>query len=170
MKKLAIVFIGLFLMAFSMNVNAQDGNTSNASAVANADIVAPLTITNNLSLEFGEIIKDNTANGSVVITASATPTRTPTNVTFMPNDLWRPAQFTIVGEEDELYSINLPNVTLDGPGDDDLTIQTSMNANPANNVLTGGQKTLYVGGTMAVNADQTPGEYTGSFTVTVTYE
>ncbi len=106
----------------------------------------------------------------VTITPAATSVRTATDfITFMPNDVWRPAKFTIVGEADEIYGISLPNVTLTGPGDN-LTITTTMNLLTSNNTLTDGTDDLYVGGTMAVDADQVPGEYTGNFTVTVTYE
>jgi len=70
MKKLAIIFIGLFLMTFAFqSVNAQ--STANASSDAGATIVAPITIDNEQGLLFGEIVKGS-VDGSVLITPDNT--------------------------------------------------------------------------------------------------
>jgi Mat/Ecp fimbriae major subunit len=173
MKKLAILFAGLFIMAISVqNVNAQEGNVATVDdAEAGATIIAPLTLTNDLSLEFGKIVKSGTG-GNVVITASDAPNRTPDgDLTFIAGDTWRPAQFTVTGDNDETFQITKPaTITLDGPGTANMIITTSISGLETGVQTVGGSYTFYIGGSLAVAADQVIGDYSGQYEVTVQYE
>jgi hypothetical protein len=174
MKKLAILFAGLFIMAISVqNVNAQS-SASISDAEAGATIIAPLTLTNDLSLEFGKIVK-STTGGDVVITAEESPSRTPSGgLTFIGGDTWRPAKFTVTADDDQSFSITKDaTITLDGPtgtGTDEMTITTSISGSTTGVSTSGGLYEFYIGGTMPVADDQIIGDYSGVYEVTVQYE
>jgi len=176
MKKLAVLFASMFIMAITVqNVSAQNEATiSNASA--GATIVSSIALTNNFTLEFGEIVRSATG-GNVVITASETPTRTPSgNLTFMPNDTWRPSKFTVTGDSGQSFKITKPGtITLNGPSSSNMTITTSISGGTTGLITTGGSGGIgtyefYIGGTLVVAATQQTGTYVGTYEVTVEYE
>jgi hypothetical protein len=51
-----------------------------------------------------------------------------------------------------------------------MIITLAKNLSNENNVLTGGTSTLYVGGSLAVAANQAAGAYTAEFNVAIAYE
>ena len=171
MKKIAILLTGLFLLTVSIeSVNAQSSATV-PTAVANALIVTPITLSNNETLEFGEIVK-SASGGDVIITASGTPTRTPSgDLTFMPSDVWRPSKFTVTGDDAETFSITKPaNITLNGPSSSSMIITTSISGSITGVSTSSNSYVFYIGGTLPVASDQTVGAYTGTYEVTVQYE
>lgn len=166
----------IFMMTFAFqSVNAQ--NTATVSdANAAASIVAGITLTNDLSLEFGEIVRSSTG-GTVTITADANPSRTPSgNLTFIPNDTWRPAKFTVAGDNTQTFKIVKPaTITLAGPSSSEMTITTSISGDESGLATTGGaggigEYVFYIGGTLEVAATQQIGDYVGTYEVTVQYE
>lgn len=171
MKKLAIVFIGFFLIAFSMNVNAQ--NTATENTAAGATIVSTITLTENQDLQFGQIVK-NAVGGTVEIQPASDPARTLGGLTNIPGDVHRAAQYTVTGDDNFSFKIvRDATVLLTGPtgvGTDELTITTSLSGSAAGVTTSSGTYTFWIGGTMPVADDQIAGAYTGDFDVTVTYE
>jgi len=73
MKKItSIIAIITLSIAFSATASAQ----VTANAPTTATIVAPIAIAKNVDMYFGNVAVSSTA-GTVLMTASATPTRTP---------------------------------------------------------------------------------------------
>ncbi len=171
MKKLVYLFATLFIVAIATeNVKAQSSATVN-DASAGATIIAPIELNNDLSLEFGKIVKSSDG-GNVIVSASDAPTRTPDGgLTFINSDVWRPAKFTVNGDDDQSFSITKPaTVKLNGPSSSEMTITTSISGNTTGVTTSSGSYVFYVGGTLAVASDQTIGDYTGTYEVTVQYE
>jgi hypothetical protein len=168
MKKLAILFASMFIMAITVqNVNAQYDASDVATAAA--WIITPIEIEVQENLAFGNIIASASA-GSVTVdfadgrsnSGGATFPTTPGTV--------KSAEFEVTGFSNSAYTITLPEddvVYLTGDGVD---MEITDFVHNANETLDGsGNEVFQVGATLQVNADQAAGEYTGSFEVVVNY-
>lgn len=165
MKKLIALFSALVLIAFAANtVNAQNEQSATANAAAN--IIAPMTITKNVDLNFGNIASGSAA-GTVVM--STTGTRTPSNV-ILPSvaGTVNAANFTVTGGLDAAYVITLPASVTITDGTNNMTIDNF--TEDATNTLASGTETFGVGATLNIDANQASGLYQGTFTVTVDYQ
>jgi hypothetical protein len=169
MKKLGIIFIGLFLMTFAFtSVNAQ----SSASADASANILVALTIEKDADLNFGDISSTATA-GSVSIdnagtragTAGAAPVGTGGTA----------AQFTIEGPPSETIAVTVNPTTFDvenGGNSMEVTLDANDVSTATGTTSTGtAPVVLTFGGSVNVAANQAVGLYTNTaaFEVTVDY-
>jgi hypothetical protein len=171
MKSLKTIFASLILITFAtVNVNAQ--NEATETGEANATIIAPLTLTENRTLEFGELVKSSTG-GTVAVPAEENPAERTFGggITSIPADVWRSAEFTVGGDDNYSFSIDLDeSITLDGPESATMSVATSMSAAETGNTTSGGTFKFWVGGTLTIAADQVTGSYNGSYEVTVQYE
>jgi len=154
-------FVGLGQSAF-----AQASATANASAT----IVPAITISKTADLQFGLIVAG--PGGTVLIgTDSSRSVNGPaglTNASFPVSA----ASFTVSGQANLAFSISLPtSATLTGPSSASMTVNAfSSNPSGSGTIGSGGTLAFAVGGTLTVGAAQTPGAYTGTFTVTVNYQ
>lgn len=173
MKKItSIIAIVAVSIAFSATASAQ----VTANAPTTATIVAPIAITKNVDMKFGNVAVSSTA-GTVLMTASATPTRTPSGGVTLPTTTGTPtaAKFTVTGEGVYTYAITLPAsaLTLDeaGVGTATMTVNAFTSTPSATGTLTAGSQIVYVGATLNVGASQVAGLYenTTGFAVTVNY-
>jgi uncharacterized membrane protein YczE len=89
--------LGMILMGFGVNVNAQV--TATASSTAAARIVTPIAITKNVDMNFGNVEASGTI-GTVVLGASSTPSRDRTGGATLPTIFGTvtAAKFTVTGE------------------------------------------------------------------------
>ena len=154
------------IAAFSFNANAQNP-TASATASAGGTIVTPIAIANVQNLLFGNIIASE--NGGTV-TIDNSGARTSDGVSFPSIEgTFQAAQFRVTGMAGAAFAVTMPAdgiVALAGPGDN-MTL--SAFTNNSTNVITGGEVTFAVGATLNVNANQTAGDYTGNFNITVNY-
>ena len=173
MSKLALAIGALVMAGGAM---AQSTATTN-SATANANVIAPITITNGQTLEFGNVVA-----GAGTVTIAANGTRTDSTTALTPGGQQgtiRAATFNMAGECTSSYAITLPStdVTLsDGAGTPHtMTVNaftvagTGVDCVLKTGVLTAGAATLNVGAKLNVAALQAPGAYTGTYSVTVAY-
>jgi hypothetical protein len=170
MKKLAILFAGLFIMAISVqNVNAQTNPTASDEATASAVIITPIDIAKEADLAFGNIIASASAGTVTVDFANG---RTQSGGATFPSVLGTitSAQFKVTGLGGVAYTITLPadeEVKLTGAGAD---MNLTDFAHNATEVLDGiGEETFQVGATLQVNGNQAAGTYTGQFDAIVNY-
>lgn len=174
MSKLALAIGALVMAGGAM---AQSTATTN-DATANANVIAPITIANGLTLEFGNVV----AGAGTVTIAAATGNRTDSVPALTPGGqkgTVRAATFNVAGEGTSTYAITLPStdVTLsDGAGTPHtMTVNafkvagTGVDSLLNTGVLAAGVATLNVGATLNVAALQAPGAYTGTYSVTVAY-
>ena len=175
MSKLALAIGALVMAGGAM---AQSTATTN-DATANANVIAPITIANGLTLEFGNVV----AGAGTVTIAAATGNRTDSVPALTPGGqkgTVRAATFNVTGEGTSTYAITLPSnaVTLsDGAGvPNTMTVNAFTVAAGTTGSVTGtvgtlaaGAGVLNVGATLNVAALQAPGSYTGTYAVTVAY-
>jgi hypothetical protein len=146
------------------------------TAGATANVMVPIKIVKAADLAFGKFAVDSGAGGTVTVSTSGA--RTGSGV-FMPSaDTTAAARFTITGETDASFSIDLggPSITLNkGPDSmlltyaSDLTGGNAVSGLTATGTLTSGTQTLYVGGTLTVSGTQVAGAYIGTVSATVAY-
>jgi hypothetical protein len=161
---------GFALLVVSLGAHAQTSASANASA--SAKIIQPITVTKNLDLAFGTLV---TGAGSAVV--SNTGSRSVTGaVTALSSTTPSQAQFAIGGEAAQSISVTVPSTITISSGANNLTITTSndMSGSAASQTLSGtypgnGSLTVNVGGSLPLTASTPTGSYTGSFTVSASY-
>jgi len=130
----------------------------------------PITIGNTRSLSFGSFV----AGTGGTVTLSPQGQRSITgSVTALPSASGHSAEFTVSGDQDATYFIDLPSdssVILTGPGSDmRLTSFTSEPSGAGGQLGPGGAQVLSVGASLQVGSGQVSGDYSGSFSVIVNY-
>ena len=170
MKTTVLKFFTLSVAIFAFStISFGQGNTASDDASVGARIITPITITNVEELEFGDIIsaantvtittdgeRDATTPGALLVTASRTP---------------QAAQFTVVGEASLGYTVLISeSITLEGATTSETMTVDNFLHNATGTLDETGKETFSVGADLIVGETQASDIYTGSFTVTVTYE
>jgi len=174
MKTTVLKFFTLSAAIFAFSTISFGQNSSQASASAGARIVTPLTITNDEELEFGDII--SAANTVTITTDGERSATTPAALLVTASRTPQAAQFTVVGEASLGYTVLISeSITLTGEATSEtMTVDNFLhNATGtlgATTSETPGEETFSVGADLTVGATQASDIYTGSFTVTVTYQ
>ncbi len=160
----ALAAIALLVPAGS----AMAQNSATASATATATIITPITLTNTVDLQFGNVVASPTAGTIVVDVAGArTWTGGATGISGLPVSA---AAFTVGGGANRTFTITLPASTTITNGTNNMTVDTFTSSLGASSALDGtGAAALAVGGRLTVGANQDTGTYTGTFSVTVAY-
>ena len=146
---------------------AASGASVSAAGVATATVAMPITLihTDDDPLDFGKFTAGS--GGTVVVDATSGAGHTTADVSFVPGSSTMADSFRVIGEGGRMFSVTT------GPGTVTHGSQ-SMSFTTVPSVTTGvialvGHTYLTVGGTLTVNANQTPGGYQGSYPVTVNY-
>lgn len=162
-KALAVTIV---MLAFSAATFAQ----VSATATASATIVAPITITKTVDMNFGNVAVNNTA-GTVVLTPAGVRSATGGCTLPATTGTVAAASFTVGGTAGYTYSITLPATNTISDGTNSMTVNTFTSNPTPTGTLTGGTSTLTVGATLNVAGSQPAGVYTSTapFTVTVNY-
>lgn len=130
-----------------------------------------LSLLNTRGIAFGAFAAGT--GGAVVISPAGIRSATGGVVLIAASD-GAPAQFTISGDPDFMYSITLPTdgtvALVDGAGHsmevDAFTSEPALSGQ----LSAGGSQALTIGATLNVGANQPAGNYSGDFLVTVNYE
>lgn len=164
---------------------AQSGSNPSITSTAQATVVGPGSIVKIDDLDFGKIVARPTA-GTVILNP-ATNVCTVTGAILHVGGC-QAANFAGLGRRNFFVRITVSSPTnLTGPGQtmvmDTMTLDTSPDLlfSPLGNgngnasrryriVSTNGIYNFQVGGTLRVNANQAPGIYSGTFTVTAQYQ
>lgn len=170
MKRTTIFYtLTLGLMSIGISTKAQE----TASATATATIVAPISITKDVDMNFGIVSVQSTTGGTVVLTPAGV--RSTTGGVTLPaaGGTVTAASFTVAGVSGYTYNITLPSSALTITSGSNTMTVTNFTSDPAgtNGLLTGGEQTLNVGATLNVTAAQPAGTYVSGtpFNVTVNY-
>ena len=146
---------------------AASGSTATATGTANATVVAPLQITHTAgaAINFGSFTAGT--GGSIAVSQAGAVTAGgdvgPLSGTTATADA-----FTVIGSNLRAFTISTStgNTVSNGTA----TMALVLSAPTTGTLSAAGSFTLRVGGTLTVAAAQAPGAYTGSYTVTVTYQ
>lgn len=143
------------------------------SVAATATVASALSITAATALGFGSFVPDTTAATVVIAPQSASFRSRTGNISLLDSGAGAPSTVSVSGAPNMTFSVNLPTtpVTLSGPNASAMTMTnfTSNLGAAKGTVGGGGTASFLVGATLNVGASQTPGSYTGSFSVTVSY-
>lgn len=164
MKKLVLSAAIFALSAGVAHAAPPSGSTSSAIGSATATVVAPLTITHNTgALAFGTFTAGT--GGTVVVDSAGTGSATG-DVGFVSGSANSADSFTVSGSGNRNFNITATGGSVTS-GTDTMAFTVSV---PASASLSGGTYSLPVGGELTVGSAQAPGAYTGSYTVTVSYQ
>jgi hypothetical protein len=171
------VLIAFGFVASATGAMAQSSATANGTATAT--IVRPITLAAARDLAFGNVVPGATIGTMVLTAASSTAASVTGGVTKPGTQVGTvsSAQFNVGGEGGFTYTITLPSsaATITSAASDTMTVDTFtssivVTAGALSNALgAAGTQTFYVGGTLNVGINQAPGNYTGTFPVTVAY-
>lgn len=170
MKKIAI-FTTVAATAVLFASPSMADTTATANATAYATIVAPLKIesVSGEDLNFGKIVSPDAQ-----ITVTVTPAGGISS-TGAANQLLgghKAAQFTVSGAANQNVKVTLPANFNIANGTNNMAVSTptsdiaDLNAFPLGST---GSATFHMGATLTVGAEQAEGEYSGPYTVTVSY-
>ncbi len=173
----SVLKLGLLLIFFGVTNVLFAQSSANASANVTASLAKGLSISNFTGdLAFGEIILTGSAQTPTILPGSGVrfdvighPTKFVT-ITFAGINLTNNAWVSTYGGTNGTLAFT-PNVQHTGSSisyTGNVSV-TSGNTVPLVNVTGDGLLYLWLGGSLAVGASQPQGDYTGSFTMTVTY-
>ena len=153
-------------------IYSQTAFAADATGNAAANVLAPLSITQNgPGMNFGSVSGD-TASATTVILTPAGTVSSPDGAFVVPTSGAVPGIFDVIGAPNAAYDITLPAaaVTLTSGGDT-LTVDTFTDDTAGTGTLApAGTDSFNVGATLNLGAAQPVGNYTGTFTVTVNYQ
>ncbi len=143
---------------------------ASATSPANATIVQAISLSNTLSLEFGDIAAGTVASVVRVDTAGLRTLQSG-DATLVSGGTVRAASFDATGTNNAGYDITLPaSLIISDGGGNNMTVDTfTHSAGATPNLGAGGADTFTVGADLQVGAAQVANTYTGTFTVTVNY-
>jgi len=175
---LKIFALGLVLVGFGMNVNAQSGtSTLSTGGTAAANVVKALTMAQSTPMDFGTFAGLAGATSTVVLATSGSRSASTADIVGGNGVA---GEFLLTGQSGSLVSITMPTSVTNligtgaAVGGDNMTITATTGwitdqANLASVTLTGGSITLKVGATLNVGIDQKVGPYAGTYTISVNY-
>ena len=146
------------------------GETLSPSAVigARAKIVPVLSVEKSADLDFGEVGSGNTP-GTVVLPPQGA--RSATGGVRLGNPgRATSARIEVVGMRRTTYALTLPTSMILTDGSHTMLVDTFRSHAGNIGTLNGeGEQALRLGATLHLGANQTPGDYAGTFVVTVAY-
>jgi Mat/Ecp fimbriae major subunit len=151
--------------------SAQDS----ATATASANILQSITVTNSQALDFGTIVPGSAASTVVVSPGSSTVAATRTCGSGLTcSGGFSRAVFDVTGTHAALVDVTGDSsVDIENADGDSMTV--TLNYSNSSMTLVRATPTstpagsFYVGGSLAVGADQAAGAYSQTFSVTVDY-
>lgn len=169
MRKLAIVTTLAASIALFSAVPASAAGTT--GSYVGVEIVAALSISNTVGLEFGQVVP-SVVIGTVTVGTNGSRSSAG-GVTLTNGTPATASSFAVTGGPDSAYAITLPtSITIAGPVGAPMVVN-AFQSSPT--VLVGGRldaqgtQTLLVGATLNVGVSQLATNYAGTFDVTVTY-
>jgi hypothetical protein len=163
----------LLMLGATFAIAAQFDSIATAASVtgtADAVVVAPLTITENLTMDFGTIAPHLTIADVIVMDTAGARNATGNNAQTI-GGAGTPAQFTVTGDTAQSFALTYGDGTLTNVGGDSMAVTSFTDTSTG--VLGGGTETFKVGATINVGINQAVGTYTTApgdeYTVTVNY-
>ena len=141
------------------------------SGLATATVRRSLQIVKQSDLQLGVIIRPATSSGLVLINNStglrtASGTGTPGLLPGLPVGR---ALYTITGEPSTTFTITVPASVVMASGANNLTVTLTKTATGSQTMPAGGTLDLGVGSSTPIASTTPQGDYSGTFTVTITY-
>ncbi|KTE45707.1 MULTISPECIES: DUF4402 domain-containing protein [unclassified Sphingopyxis] len=155
--------LGAAIAALAMNASA--AHAASATGTAKAKILRQITLTNTSDLQYATVISGATASTVAVSTSGAATCGTGLTCTGTTTA----ANFNIAGTSGAVVVVGGDSsVTLNGSLGGTMSSSLTYSASTVTLGATGGS--FQVGGTLSVGANQTAGDYSGTFNVTANYQ
>lgn len=139
---------------------------ASVTSTAEATVIAPMTVTENTPLNFGDVSVEALTAGTVIMsTAGIRTTGGAGGATAVPGGAEAVGDYTLGGVSGKTYSISIPGINLLSAGN---PLPATFTHN-ASGTLPAATEAIAVGGTIFLVAGQTPGVYQGDYTITVDY-
>ena len=159
-------FVLMLAGAFGLTADLHAGSVT---APVSARIVSLVNLVTLSGMRFGEI-SASSAPGTIVLEpgGARTSTQGATLNSAVPGG---PASFEIIGTPSSTYVVSLPvSVRLTSSNGQSMEVnQLTSLPSQTGQLDGGGRQTLFVGGTLNINANQLYGSYSGVMAVTVEY-
>lgn len=161
--------IQLFVLLLIFSVCIPVTYAATATATATASITSNMTVRTINGLSFGDLSSGAEA-GTLALSPGGIRTTTG-GVTVNRAIAASPAAFDIQGDPNATYSITFPAAVIMSNGSpNSMVIDKFISSPEATGVIdASGQQTLFVGGTLNVDSNQSFGTYSGELSVTVDY-
>jgi hypothetical protein len=167
MKKVTF-FAAIAMIAFTTNAVAQSEATDQAAT--DATVIAPITISKTVDMNFGSLV--STLEGGAIVLPTTGVRTGVAAILAGPDGSPTAASFTVGGEADYTYGITLPAAPFDVSNSDTtpatMAVGTFVSSPDATGTLTAGTETLKVGATITLLATQASGVYTNATDLAVT--
>lgn len=172
--KFAILFFVYLFVANVRVANSQVSSTATNIGI-DAKVIAPITISNtgSTNLDFGTISTSSVA-GSVTVPPEGARVASG-GVSVLSSSSFSSAPFEVTGNPDATCQLSLPgdlDVKLTRTGGAEQMTVTGFNIGGSTTITldNNGDADFKVGATLNLGVSQIPGEYTGSFSVTIAYQ
>lgn len=165
MRNIALkrALMGAAIAVLAMNASA--AHAASATGTAKAKILRQITLTNTSDLQYATVISGATASTVAVSTSGAATCGTGLTCTGTTTA----ANFNIAGTSGAVVVVGGDSsVTLNGSLGGTMSSSLTYSASTVTLGATGGS--FQVGGTLSVGANQTAGDYSGTFNVTANYQ
>jgi len=162
MTKLALAIGAMVMVGGAM--------AADATGTASATVINPITVSEARALAFGSVTASVTTAGTVALTAVDEAVKTDTTVSSTGTQ--QSGKFTVLGGDSNSYTITVPaTASLASTSSNDAADMTvTLTQSKTSGSLVAGTDAFFVGGSLAVAANQNSGAYTGTYTVTVAYQ
>ena len=166
MKKIYLLAaVSVLTLGYAEVWAAQATGTGNISA----KIVAPVTVTETQGLDFGTILAPTDSAKTVTISTAGSRSDGGSGILVNTNT-GKAGLFNVTGAENQNMTITKPgSVELTSTGGDKMTVDNFVTDPNGELTLSGTSGQIKVGADLKVNKDQAVGDYTGTYTVTVSY-
>lgn len=159
-----LTIIGSTFLIFSSGANAEV-----ATGTSQANILTIMSATNTDSMNFGVILPSG-ADEIVMRPQEDSYFISSTSGLSLLSETSHPSRFELTGEASAMITVQTDSsVTLSGPGTD-MIVDDLFTQNYTPTFDTEGTMRVRVGGTLNINESQAPGDYSGTFQVTFTYQ
>lgn len=166
MKTTLKIFLFL-VVAFGFSATAK---AQTATGSASVTVLTPISIAAGTALNFGSIVPHLTETGTATVSTAGVRTLS-TYIKAINTTGVAAATFNVTGIASQAYTITLPSTDVELAKGLDKMIVNGFTSNPTSGALSsGGAQTISVGAVLNVSADQAPGSYSGTYSVTVAYQ
>jgi len=146
-------------------------NSASTSTAGSATIAAPISLTENSTLRFGSLVRPTSNSNTVTLaTASCAPALTGTGNAALLSSTSGCATYSVTGENAQAFNI-VTDPTFDmtrSGGTETITVTLSKSASTG--TIGQASAAFKVGGSFPLATTTVAGAYSGSFSVTVTYQ
>ena len=160
----------MLVMCAASPAIAQSSDTASATTNGSTTIVAPITITENTPLVFGSVVRPTSGANTVTLDpiTCSTAVSGAGNAALLSSGAGC-ATYTAGGEDGLAFNISTdPTFSMSRAGGGSLTV--TLNSSAATGTIGAADEDFSVGGSFDVDDATLAGAYSGSFSVTVTYQ